>query len=65
MLFRTGSGLIVGNCTELVLRTVFAFIRGFISREQATIRGPGNTASTPPVAHAEKIHKKTIWVSPP
>ena len=64
MLFRTGSGLIVGNCTELVLRTVFAFIRKFISSEQAAIRGPGNVSMTPPFVRAEKIHKKTIWVSP-
>jgi hypothetical protein len=37
MIFRTGSGLIVGNCTEKVLRFVFEFIKNILLREQTNI----------------------------
>lgn len=33
MIFRTGSGLIVGNCTEKVLRFIFEFIKGVLIQE--------------------------------
>ena len=33
MIFRTGSGLIVGNCTELVLRFTFEFIKNILIAE--------------------------------
>ena len=33
MIFRTGSGLIVGNCTERILRFVFDFIRRILVEE--------------------------------
>jgi hypothetical protein len=37
MIFRTGSGLIVGNCTEKVLMYVFRFIQSILSMEKANI----------------------------
>jgi hypothetical protein len=37
MIFRTGSCLIVGNCTEKVLRFVFDFIKNLLIREYANI----------------------------
>lgn len=37
MIFRTGSCLIVGNCTEKVLRFVFEFIKNLLIREYANI----------------------------
>ena len=37
MIFRTGSCLIVGNCTEKVLRFVFDFIKDLLIREYANI----------------------------
>lgn len=33
MIFRTGSGLIVGNCTEKVLRFIFEFIKNVLIQE--------------------------------
>lgn len=38
MIFRTGSGLIVGNCTEKILRFVFEFIKGVLLAEYEHIR---------------------------
>lgn len=37
MIFRTGSGLIVGNCTERILRFVFDFIKGILIHEYKNI----------------------------
>jgi hypothetical protein len=37
MIFRTGSGLIVGNCTEKILRFVFEFIKRILIREYENI----------------------------
>lgn len=37
MIFRTGSGLIVGNCTERILKFVFEFIKRILSAEYQEI----------------------------
>jgi hypothetical protein len=37
MVFRTGSGLIVGNCTEKILRFVFEFIKSILMDEYENI----------------------------
>lgn len=37
MIFRTGSGLIVGNCTERILRFVFDFIKKILIEEYSNI----------------------------
>lgn len=37
MIFRTGSGLIVGNCTEKILMFVFDFIRNILHEEKSNI----------------------------
>ena len=38
MLFRTGSCLIVGNCSERILRFIFQFIKKFLTDEYENIR---------------------------
>jgi hypothetical protein len=38
MVFRTGSCLIVGNCTEKILRFIFQYIKRVLSAEYANIR---------------------------
>ena len=40
MVFRTGSCLIVGNCSEQILYTVYRFIRKVLQDEYKTIRIP-------------------------
>jgi len=58
MLFRTGSGLIVGNCTDAVLMFIFGFVKRVLDVERAHICAP-----TPKVLkklHIVKIRKKKI-----
>ena len=40
MIFRTGSCLIVGNCTEKILRFVFEFIKNILQNEYEKIVSP-------------------------
>lgn len=56
MLFRTGSCLIVGNCSERVLRFIFRFIQKFLTDEYENIRVPNEY----PVdkKNVKKIRKK-------
>jgi hypothetical protein len=61
MIFRTGSCLIVGNCTEKILRFVFGFIKNILQTEFANIRAP-NEVVTQKVKQ-EKVRKKTITIS--
>ena len=42
MIFRTGSGLIVGNCSEKILRHVFQFIRTILLAEKEHISVTGD-----------------------
>jgi hypothetical protein len=37
MIFRTGSCLIVGNCSEAVLKFVFEFVKGILVKEYQNI----------------------------
>jgi hypothetical protein len=61
MVFRTGSCLIVGNCTEQILLLVYEFIKGVLIREYHEIcistNGAANKNKQP------KIRKKSIHVS--
>ena len=61
MIFRTGSVLIVGNCTEKVLRFVYDFIKNLLQTEYSNIYAPGN--NEPTKTKKEKIRKKSIHVS--
>ena len=61
MIFRTGSCLIVGNCTEKVLRYVFEFIKNNLQTEYLQIYAPYEKVVQK--VKQEKIRKKTIIVS--
>ena len=60
MVFRTGSCLIVGNCTERVLKFVFEFIKHILSEEYPNI----NVENNDPVDKIKKtkLRKRTITV---
>jgi hypothetical protein len=61
MIFRTGSCLIVGNCSERILKFVFEFIKIILENEYQNI----HVANEEPINKNKKIklRKKTIMVS--
>jgi hypothetical protein len=61
MIFRTGSCLIVGNCSEKILMFVFDFIKRFLAQEYDQIC----VVNEDPVSKIKKVklRKKTIIVS--
>jgi hypothetical protein len=61
MIFRTGSGLIVGNCTERILKFVFEFIKRTLSEEYKEIC----VENEEPVVKNKKtkLRKKSIQVT--
>jgi hypothetical protein len=61
MIFRTGSCLIVGNCSEPILRFIFEFIKQVLKNEFSEI----SAAMEDPVVKVKnnKIRKKTIMMS--
>jgi hypothetical protein len=61
MIFRTGSCLIVGNCSEPVLYFIFDFIKGILTTEYENICA----SSDEPVIKIKKnkLRKKTILVT--
>jgi hypothetical protein len=61
MIFRTGSCLIVGNCSEKILLFVFDFIKQFLTQEYDQIR----VVNEDPVSKIKKVklRKKEIMVS--
>tara|TARA_B100000282_G_scaffold183046_1_gene133005 strand:- start:1952 stop:3070 length:1119 start_codon:yes stop_codon:yes gene_type:complete len=61
MIFRTGSVLIVGNCTEKILRFVYEFIKNLLQNEYLNIYAPGNCE--PSKIKKEKVRKKQIRVT--
>jgi len=62
MIFRTGSCLIVGNCSEPVLRFIFEFIKNILMTERDQII----TDSEEPVIKNKKpkIRKRTVMMTP-
>jgi hypothetical protein len=62
MIFRTGSCLIVGNCSEPVLRFIFEFIKNILMTEREHII----TDSEEPVVKNKKpkIRKRTVMMTP-
>jgi hypothetical protein len=61
MIFRTGSCLIVGNCTEQVLRFVYNFIKNILYNEYRNINV--KNTHTEQKTKKEKIRKKTIQLT--
>jgi hypothetical protein len=61
MIFRTGSCLIVGNCSERILMFVFDFIKGFLAKEYPAIQLV--TEDTTVKTKKTKIRKKSVHMS--
>jgi len=61
MIFRTGSCLIVGNCSERILKFVFAFIKRLLAEEYKNI----HVENDEPVNKNKKVklRKKTVMVT--
>ena len=59
MIFRTGSCLIVGNCSEQILQFVFNFIKNLLTTEYTRIRVLSNEVSSKP--KKSKLRKRTAW----
>ena len=62
MIFRTGSCLIVGNCTERILRFVYSYIKQILQNEYFNIAVTNMTYETK--IKKEKVRKKTITLTP-
>ena len=58
MIFRTGSCLIVGNCSESILRHVFSFIKGMLESEYPVISMKNDIVDIK--VKKTKLRKKTI-----
>ena len=61
MIFRTGSCLIVGNCTEKILRFVYNFIKNMLETEYVNIRTVADVTNVK--EKKIKQRKKTINVT--
>ena len=61
MVFRTGSCLIVGNCSEPVLQVVYRFIRNILKAEYQSICVPTPEHTTK--IKKPKIRKRTVVFS--
>jgi len=61
MIFRTGSVLIVGNCSERILRVVFDFIKQILFEEYMNIRVVNETPNIK--IKNKKIRKKNILLT--
>jgi len=61
MIFRTGSCLIVGNCSERILRIVFDFIKQVLLTEYPAISVQNDCANSK--IKKTKLRKKTIFVT--
>ena len=61
MIFRTGSCLIVGNCSEKILRFIFEFIKNILITEYPEIV----VKTEQPVAKGkkQKIRKRTVNIT--
>ena len=59
MIFRTGSCLIVGNCSEPILQFVFNFIKNILRVEYTSICVPTNEVTAKP--KKTKLRKRTVW----
>jgi hypothetical protein len=60
MVFRTGSVLIVGKCTEEILYNIYAYLGRIFQAEYETISVKSAIALQPLIKKGRKIRKKTI-----
>jgi hypothetical protein len=58
MIFRTGSGLIVGNCSDAILFYIFDFIRSMLAAECDNIRVENESMETK--VKVVRIRKRSI-----
>ena len=64
MIFRTGSVLIVGKCTEQILNDIYIFVKDMLIREYNNINIPNTSGSFTDANKKEKKNrKKTITIS--
>jgi hypothetical protein len=61
MLFRTGSGLIAGNCTDDILMFIFNFTKNMLAAEKHNIYTGGAVSAKKNVS--SKIRKKTLFMN--
>jgi hypothetical protein len=61
MIFRTGSCLILGNCSERILLFIFEFLKGLLIREYPNISVSNN--ETNEKNKKPKLRKKIVFVS--
>jgi hypothetical protein len=61
MIFRTGSCLIVGNCSENILQFIFQFIKNALLAEKPNIMVMNEETAAKP--KQTKLRKKTVSVS--
>ena len=62
MIFRTGSGLIVGNCSDRILAHIFEFIRNTLETEYHNIQVANEVVTVKD--KALKIRKRNITITP-
>ena len=62
MIFRTGSCLIVGNCTEKILRFVYSYIKNILETEYSSIFTKGDSEVTK--VKQTKQRKKKVSMTP-
>ena len=62
MVFRTGSVLIVGKCSDAVLREIYAFICDVLCSQAGRIKVAGSEAASPLKCVARRARKRTITV---
>jgi hypothetical protein len=65
MVFRTGSCLIVGNCTEEILYFVYEFVKDMLHVEKQHIYVDGEEITESTKTQATKLRKRKIAVSAP
>lgn len=64
MIFRTGSVLIVGKCTEFMLNKIYAFLKDLLEKEYKNVGGKIITEDdNKKSSKTKKIRKKTIIIS--
>lgn len=63
MIFRTGSVLIVGKCTEDMLNNIYAFLKDLLEKEYKNVGGKLLSDDPKKVKKTKKIRKKTIIIS--
>ena len=62
MIFRTGSVLIVGKCSDAILNQIYKFLCAVFIKEYKKIRGTTPAVTKEVVKKARKIRKKIIYV---